>query len=278
MAVTRNHIKRGAVGPERLADSVVRGRYCFESFMAEPLVSKKGALVAPGGTDLQAQVFWTGRHGFEYTFIGDATDAFYPVLASEGGYNWVMTTATLARGVEVNFGGEKDAHPRNYVPRSEDFFARILLNVDDASGVDLTFGVRKAAAAVETLTEVTDIAGIRILGDSSSSDAAITIVTNLNNGGTSDYISTAVANVLADGGTIELEVRGSNGTAKFYINGAQVGAGVSYTFDTGDAVSPVLRAIQTTDIAAEIKTLAFECGLIDSRREFTLLELAGATS
>jgi hypothetical protein len=278
MPQTRNHIKRGAVGPERLSDSVALGRYCFESFMAEPLVSKKGVLAAPAGTDLQAQVFWTGRHGFEYTFIGDATDAFYPVLATEGGYNWVMTTATLARGVEVNFGGELPAHPRNFVPRSEDFFARILLNVDDASGVDLIFGVRKATAAVATITEITDIAGLRILGDDSSALAALSVVTNLNNGGTSDIVSTALSGNLTDGFTVELEVRGIGGNARFYINGAQVGSGVAYTFDSGDAVSPVLRAVQTTDLAAQIKTLAFECGLIDDRRDFTLYELAGSTT
>src|SRR5688572_5282741 len=117
MTSHRRQHSKNTIGPELLTASVRNHRYCFETFMNEPLCFKAGEnLVAPGGTDTQQNVADTGRYRFYYTNIGDATDAFVPTLASEGGWNWVLTTATLDRGVEVNFGGFKDAHPRNFIP------------------------------------------------------------------------------------------------------------------------------------------------------------------
>lgn len=285
MTVVRRHLERGdgsdltkGVGPERLTPSLRAGRYMFETFMQEPACFIPGALqTAPGGTDLAVACAFTGRHLLYYTFVGDATDAFVPTLASEGGWNWVLTTATLARGVEVHFGGFKDGHPRNFVPSNEDWFARLLLLVDNVSGVDATFGFRKNADAVETLTEVTDIAGLRILGDSSSALAQLQIITNLNNAGSTDYTATALTPALTDAQTIELEVRSIGRVAKFFINGVQY-TDTSLTFDSGDVLAPVARLIQATDLATQIKTLAYEAGPIDDRQEGSLLSLAGTTT
>lgn len=279
MTITRRHFGgRRAVGPEGLVNSLLKGRYIFETFSQEPLAGKKGAVyAAPAGTSLQEQWVDTGRYRLEYGYLGDATDAFVPIIGSEGGWNWVLTTATLDRGVEVNFGGTQPGHPRNFLS-SEDWFARILLNVDDASGVDLVFGFKKMAIPVLTLTEVTDIAGLRILGDSSSALAALSIVTNLNNGGSTDYSSSALTETLTDGSTIELEVQAVGRRAKFFVNGVERKASATYTFDDGDVLAPVLRALQTTDIAAEIKTLAYEAGPLEDRAKESLLTLATATS
>jgi hypothetical protein len=278
MTETRRTIGKGQVGPERLNDSVLRGRYCFESFMQEPLVWVKGSTTEPAGTSLTEQAFNTGRNTFEYTFAGDSTDAFFPTLASEGGYNWGAFTTVAGSGVEVNFGGLKDGHPRNYQPSSEDSFARVLLILDDASGADIFFGFRKVAAYAATLTEYSDVAGIRILGDSSSTTGAFTVITNLNNAGSTDYTATALSvTPLEDATAIELEVRSVAGKAQFYVNGVEYRP-TTYTFDSGDIVAPVARFLQATDVAAQIKTLAFECGLLDSRQEGSLLSLAGATT
>lgn len=280
--VNRGSIAKDAVGPERTSPSVVRGRYCFETFMSEPSVHVKGSFTEPLGTSLTEQVLMTGRHKFEYYFLGDNTDLLIPTLASEGGYNWGGNSNVVATGFEVCFGGVKDGHPRNFKPSGEDFFARILLITDDASGVDTFFGFRKNAdAPVATLTEVTDLFGIRILGNSDSTEAAFTLVSVLNNGGSTDYTSTTTTVTgLEDATAVELEVRVRGRRAYAYVNGVEVSQGrsLAYDFDTGDFVTPVWRFLQMTDIAAQMKTLAFECGLIDDRQDGTLLSLAGSTT
>lgn len=268
------------VGPERLTHSLLKNRYIFEPFGQEPSASKKGAVyAAPAGTSLQEQYIDTGLHRLEYSFLGDATDAFVPTLATDGGYNWAsIATLTLNRGLEVCFGGTTAGHPRNFVPRSEDWFARVLLSIDDASGADITLGFKKAATPVLTLTEVTDIAGVRILGDASSALAALSVVTNLNNAGSTDYSSSAIANTLTDGQYIELEVRAVAGKAQFFVNGVRVASTVSYTFDSGDVCAPVLRILQASDIAAEVKTFAYEAGPLKDRNPANLVTLAFATA
>ena len=277
MRVTRARLQADATGPEKLSASLRRHRYCFETFMHEPLCFKKGTLTTPGGTSLDECVVNTGRYTFEYTFLGDATDAFLPLLASEGGYNWVLTTATLDRGLEINFGGLKDGHPRHHIPSTEDWFARILFITDDASGTDAFFGFRKVAAYAATLTEYTDVVGLRIIGNSASTDADINVITNLNNAGSTDYTSTASGVTgLEDATAIELEVRSVGGKAFEYVNSVQVDR-IAYTYDTDDVMTPVFRLLQTTDLATQFKTLAFEAGPLADRTDATLLSLAGST-
>lgn len=282
MPHARSHIGRDTVGPERLTPNLRRGRYCFEQFMFEPTCFLKGALAAPDGSTLAEMIVDTGRHRFEYVNLGTQT-LLYPVLASDGGYDWGRDQ-TLAEGTEINFGGLKEGHPRNFKPRGttapvgEDFFARILLSIEDASGANIVFGVRKVAAYAATLTEYSDIAGIQIFGDDSSTTAAISIVKNLNNAGATDY--TATATTLAgveDGATIELEVRGSNGTIRFYVNGVERFE-TSFTPDTDDVFSPVLRVLHSTDLAGRVKTLVFECGHPDDRQEGSLSSLLAAVA
>lgn len=282
--ITRRHIERGAVNPEHLALAILKGRYFYDDFIMDPLCLKKGELTTPGGTDLQEQNFFTGRHWFEYTYVGDATDAFLPTLATDGGYNWVLTTATLDRGVEICFGGLKDKHPRNHTPRTstglgEEWFVRALFNVDDASGADVVLAFRKAGAYAATLSEYGDIAGIRVLGDSSSALAALSVVTNLNNvAATDSYTSTALTQTLTDGSSVELEVWSKAGKQRYFVNGVRVGQAAEYTYDAGDSFAPVARLLQATDIAAQLKLLAVEGGPLNCRRDVSLATLAAASA
>jgi hypothetical protein len=287
MSSNRDQNSNETIGPEKLTRSVRQDRYCFETFCQEPMAHVKGILAEPSGTSLVESVLRTGRYAFEYAFCGDNTDIFIPTLASDGGYNFGGSSDVAGTGFELSFGGLKLGHPRNFTPvgvgpfasAGEDWFARVLLITDDASGVDLFFGFRKVAAYAATLTEYSDVAGIRILGTSDSSDATFTIVTNLNNAGSTDYSSTtpsvAVAG-LEDATAVELEVRAVGGRALFFKNGVQI-LGASYTFDTGDTMKAVLRMLQATDVAAQIKVLAYEAGPLADRQEGTLLSLAGST-
>ena len=276
MGNRREQIDQKTVGPEHFVPTYRRHRYMEEPFMKSPLCTLAGDATDLGGTSLVEIGIFTGFNSFSYSFIGDATDVHKPVLASEGGYNWALTTQTLDRGVEINFGGTLTKDPRNFVS-TEDWFARILIGVEDYSGANLVFGFRKAGATVASLTEITDLFGIRILGDESSALAATSIITNLNNGGTSDYVTTALSTVLTDGTMIELEVRCVGRKGQAFINGDRVGRQVTFSFDDGDYLSPIFTALASTDLAGQIKTFHYQAGALKDRPAGTLASIAGGT-
>lgn len=279
MGVVGRHIEKAAIDISKIELNLLKGRYFFESFMQDPVCFVKGAtLTEPAGTSLQDQMFFTGRYWFEYAYAGDVTDAFVPVLASEGGYNWLFTNV-LDSGVEINFGGLVAAHPRNCIPSQEDWFFRALIIADDASGLDAFVGFRKAAAYAATLTEYSDVIGVRVLGASGSTDASFFQITNLNNAGATDYTATAlVVTGLEDATAVELEVQFVGGKGFVFVNGVQASGAISFTADSGDSFAPVIRLLQATDVWAQAKTLCAEGGPLAYRRNATLLSLAGATS
>jgi hypothetical protein len=281
MTATRRTIGKGEIGPERTLLDLVRGRYCFENFMQSPFSWVKGGVtdITPLGTTLTEQAFNTGRHTFEYYFILGATDGFIPTLATDGGYNWASGDL-LNGGFEINFGGLLASHPRNFVPLTsdgggEDWFARLLLITDDASGADIFFGFRKVATPAETLTEYADVFGVRILGASGSTDAAFSVITSAT-----DYTSTSLSGVtgLEDATAVEVEVRSVGGKGQLYVNGSEVTGFTQKSFVAGHTFAPVCRALQVTDVFAQFKTLAYEAGPLACRQEGTLLSLAGSTT
>lgn len=281
MSVKRKNVGRGELGPDRFLLDFVKGRYCFENFMAPPLSTVKGLVtdaLTPLGTSLQDQIVNTGRHTFEYAFAGDVTDAFVPTLASEGGYNWAFGDAP-GTGVEINFGGLLAGHPRNFTPITsggggENWFARILLITDDASGIDAFLGFRKVATYAATLTEYADVLGVRVLGASGSTDAAFSVVY-----GATDF-TTASLNVtgLEDATAVELEVRAVNGKGLVFVNGVEYAWSSTKSFVADQVMAPVCRLLQMTDAAAQIKTLAYEAGPLEMRQSGSLLSLAGCTT
>lgn len=279
MGVVGRHIEKNALAGSKFEADLVKGRYFFESFMQDPVSFVAGiTLTEPAGTSLTEQSFFTGRHTFRYAYAGDVTDAFVPTLATDGGYNWLFTD-NVGTGVEINFGGNLAGHPRNHIPSQEDWFFRVLMIFDDASGVDAFVGYRKAGAYVATLTEVTDVVGVRVLGASGSTDATFTQITNLNNSGSTDYTSTALTVTgLEDATAVELEVRSVGGKAFVFVNGVQATGAIAYTYDSSDAMVPIVRILQATDVYAQAKTLCAEGGPLAYRRPETLLALAGATA
>lgn len=273
----RATISNDSIGPEKLTPSIRLHRYFIETFMTEPFCTVKGALAAPGGTSGTENLVHTGRYTFEYYFVGGASDGFYPIIGTAGGYRWELDDDTVAEGVEINFGGLLAGHARTYVPTSEDCFFRALLIFEDASGIDAFVGFRRVAAYAQTLTEYSDVVGIRLLGDSSSTTAAVSLITNLNNAGATDYTATATTLTLEDAVAVELEVRIKGARASFFVNGAEVVQQLAYTVDSGDSLAPVIRLLQTTDFSGTAKTLAVEGGLMADRNPATLLSIAGTT-
>lgn len=290
MAIKRTSIQKDAVGPERLSRSIRSGRYLFDTFQQDILCTQGGAqagnLTELAGTSLALVRMDSGQYVYEFAYLGDATAAFVPSLASEGGLNFGALATDGLIGAELNIGGGKDYHPRNFLAATsgsnfgEDWFFRALLNVNNWSGVDITVGFKKTTATyVATLTEVIDIFGIRALGDSSSALAALSAVYNQNNSGTTDYTSVAIdTGSLTDATTVELEVRGVSGKLQLYVNGVRVLGGLSVSFDAGDIFSPIIRMLQTTDLATQLKVLAVEAGPLEDRQEGSLASLGAATT
>lgn len=282
---SRRNRQQRVVTPRELHDAIRRGRYFFDSFMMDPVCFNPGSLTEPGLTALARLTMFTGRNLFEWSLIGtDHSAASQPALATEGGLNIVLSGSDVAgNGIELNFGGALAGHPRNCTPRitgggGEDWFVRALLIIDDVSGCEVFLGYRTTGVAVATLTEVLNMSGIRILGDDSSALAAYSIVSNLDNSSTTDYASTALTNTLTDATLVELMVQARGTYARYFINGTEVATSLSNRFALDQRVSPVLRAIQQTDIAAQIKLLAVEGGALEFKSTETLQSLAGATA
>lgn len=290
MPVNRNSIQRkvgpinqdGGLGPSNLGDSLRKGRYFFDNFMDDPFCVQKqagaGTIAAPSATALNETLIFTGRNKFEFVPLGTASDVTMPTLASDGGLTFVGDGDTAGDGFEILFGGLKSKHPRNHVPSSEEGFFRAVLNIEDASGADIVVGFRKAAAYAATLTEYTDFVGVRILGNSDSSDASFSVVSSLNDGTDVTTTTALTTTGLEDATAVELEVRTKGGKAYFFINGVAVGASHSYTFDASDAMCPFIRFLHTTDLAGAMKLLGVEGGLLVDRPDATLISMVQETA
>lgn len=279
--VARHFRNKRVLNPKNMDDAIRRGEYDFNLFFDAPGCTIADAAVA-GGTYLIPVRLQAGHYTYEYVHIGpdtEVTGGFVPTLRTAGGYNLLMTSDVVGNGIELNFGGTRAGHPRNFKPRvtgggGANWFRRCLLLFDNVSGVDVVMGFAKIATPVNTLTEIVDVVGLRILGDSSSGLAVVSIVYNQNNAGTTDYTEVAVG-TLTDAQTIELEVRCVGGYWQFWVNGAQVSPGTSIQADLDDEFRPILRAIETTDGAADMALLATEGGDLAFRSEELLTALAG---
>lgn len=267
---SRNHLRDNAVGFEKLAKSVRLARVWDDFFSEEPICYQKGAangLTAPAGTDATVQGIFSGKHIYEYVYIGTQT-ILRPVLATDGGWD-IALDQTAGEGIEINFGSLLNQHPRVFRAGTDEWFARVLLAIEDVSGADIFFGGRKLEAYQAALATYTDLFGLRILGDSSSAAGAITAVTNLNDA--SDLTETTLTSTAADGTSIEFEVQMRGRSARFFINGAEVNPTPSFTVDSGDYFTHVLRLLHTTDVAGIVKLLRAQGGLLADRPDETLV-------
>jgi hypothetical protein len=287
MSVARRHLDQSRlrpVGASALSLALLARRYCLETFCGEPTGIDSGKAAFPAGTDTNRIILNTGTAGnqFEFTYVGGASDGFVPTLATEGGYNWTLD-ATLAEGVNINFGGTVKGHPRTYRPNSENFFARLLLNCTDASGLNAFFALQDVGSIAAGYTDWTNVAGIRILGDDSSTTALVRAETNIGNTGSTDTVSSLLTPTLEEPTEIELEVQVIGASARFLVNGVQRAvSGLTVAYTGSPTLTPTLALLQSTDTTAKIKTLAFECGLIEDRYEGptlrTLLTAIGAAA
>lgn len=281
MSVTRRHLEdvgnaaEKGIHPPKLSLSMLRGRYFYETFSMEPSAHTKGSMTEPTATQLVGSVLHTGAYKFEYATIGgEPTDKVAPTLATDGGYQWgVAGNDALGAGFEINFGGNVAGHPRTFLPGSEDWFFRIYFNVDDVSGIDAMVGFREVGAYLDTPSEITDFASLRILGDSSSALGAFSAYTQ----NASDLTSTAFTNTLTDATSVELEVRIVSNKPRYFVNGVAL-TNPTYTFASSLRLTPIFRWVQTTDVHASLKTFAAEGGPLADRQPGLLSDLSQVTA
>ena len=263
MTWNRRKYGKDSVGPEALSISRRHHRYCYDNFSKDVIASLAGVGYGdPSGTVQTKNLLHTGFHSFPYqqlTASGDAT-IVAPVLTTDGRLN-IGSDQTLGHGVEIVFGDVAGSRcPRIYTPSTENFFARLKITPSDASGVDIYFGLRVVQAFQAAIATYTDLVALRILGDSTSAAAAMSAVTNLNDA--TDVTSTTLATTLADATAMELGFRVKNRVVDFFVDRVRQVSVPTFTFDSGDVVTPFLWFTNATDLDAEISPDVFECGLL----------------
>ena len=244
--------------------------YWYEDFSCQPncwVASVAGAVPSrtPGGTSTVASVLHTGNYNLEMCMQGgaDQSDNVMPYVTTDAAYD-IGSEQVLAYGMEILFGSVLNArHPRNLTAGTDDGYSRIRISAADASGVDIVFGYRKIEAFTGALATYTDLAGLRILGDSSSAAAAMSVVTNLNDA--TDVTSVALTNTLADATAVELDVRVSDdGSVSWYVDQQRVAASTAFVFDDTDVLTPFLFFLNTTDLGGEVKLLRADGGPLNT--------------
>lgn len=283
MPITRLGIQPGAVGPERIATNLRKHKFWEEPFAGSPLAWDGEAALASGAPSvsvLHRNAIWTGFHTFEFTPLATAADSdsviTSPVLGSEGGYDW-GGDQFLADGYEINFGGRLANHPRVMLTGSggdASMVYRVLLSVEDISGINLFFGVRGGAAiqAVQAAIEsYTDLFGIQILGDDSSAAGAVNLLHCLTGDASDVVTSVATASTAADATLYELKIVILGLQLRAYLNGVELlGSPLATAARSGIYLTPILRFVHTTDLGGQVKTFRAQGGAVEDIPEGVL--------
>lgn len=273
MAIVRDSVGAEQIGPEVLSKSFREARYGYEPFAQVPFswtVTTNG-YGDPTGTTGNENAFHTGRNNFVWHVKGTQT-IVVPSFTTDGFYDFGLDQ-TLNDGFELLVGGSTGVttggnNPAHYKMGTDEAFFRLLFSAEDISGADLLVGFRKVAAFTADWNDYTDLAALRVLGDSSSAAGAVSIETILNNAATSQ---TATGDTVADATATEflVEIRGR--TARFFVNGASPSTDLTtFVFDDTDVVTPFVFFLNTTDVVGELKLRRAEWGLLADKPASTL--------
>lgn len=178
------------------------------------------------------------------TAAGDAMPIQDATSATVYGIN-LANDAANGKGLEISAPLAANSQKSAIVGKTPfSVYARVY--VDDVSGVDPgVIGLRKKAAYAAAIGSYTDYACIGLIGGAGD----IKTQTNLNGGGANTVDTTLN---WTDATARELEVRVDiNGAVTWYVDGAQVNASTSFTFEAGDEIIPFYNELQTADVAAQ---------------------------
>ena len=151
--------------------------------------------------------------------------------ANNEGFNWSLANSLNKHHIDAGPGIER------YKIGSDAFYVKLKFKIADVSATDDThFGFRKVQAPV-AIDTYTDVASLGIID--SANPANVQVCTALNNGSMTE---TDTTDNLADDTVTTWEVYVSSaGVVTYKIDGSAPTATASFTFDTGDFVTPFMH-------------------------------------
>lgn len=233
------------------------GKYVFDDFTVDPIVSSAAGLGAPTGTAGNTNALLTGKSAFRWNVIGTQT-ILAPTLDPNGfGLNLVQDAAVAGDGLELTVGDPLYSPMSFVIGTDAAFFIQATFKVQDASGTNpLIIGFRKAAAYNATLANYTDFASIGIVGTSNPNK--IVAQTQIATGG---VVATDSTQTIADATAFQVKVMVSaTGVVTYQYNYAAPTVVAAYTFANGLTVVPFIRFTQAADLTTYASSNYLEIG------------------
>jgi len=257
------NVRKGAVGPEKFG--VKSRKYVLDLFDSIVVATTSAGTAFPSGTTGAKNQVQTASAVHEYHILGAGQTIVAPSQDANGrGLDWALDQAST-EGVQVILGGYEAVgtvltRPRTAftVADGRPFFARLKVNLEDASGADFWFGLRKAQAYQTAWASYTDYAALFADGTATVGND-IKIVAKLNGGA-----ETALDTGLDFADTVAREFRvdvDQSGRCRFLVDGNPPSVNLtSFVFDAGDVVLPTFMHLHTADLAGYVATMEFEAG------------------
>lgn len=247
--VSRRQIAQQAISAYRLTDYLRKKRYFYERFStAQPIILRNTSSLMALPTAAQ------GQTGYIYTPRGNYIEYFQSTaqtLQPVGNASGLVLDGDQVDNESAEFvpGGIDANSALAFTTGTDNFFIRATLEITDASGSDqLIVGFRKAEAFQVPTSFLaagdalyTDFVGMGFAATKANPNT-VAVATDLANAGST--VVTQTGFTWADTLKHTLEVRIIGRTAKFFINGIELGRSVAF-----DAVGGAITAQPTKSAA-----------------------------
>lgn len=237
----------GAVNPTKLSDGLLRGTYRYCHVDHQPNCSAPNGYGDPTGTagDLNRCALAGCGVTWQYHVKGTQT-LLAPLLDTTGLGLDISQDQTDNDGVELMFGAN-NSYGRfvHTVSSSTDACFKVKLKIADVSGTDdLAIGWRKVEAAQANLDDYDEGAFVNVILGQLYSE------TILN--GAATVTTTATGSTWADNAVHTVEVCIKGRQAYYYYDDVRIQKTVTYNFDTGEVILPVIFFLQATTTPGKV--------------------------
>lgn len=248
--------KKGARLDDRITQYKLNRKHCFEEFSGPVQASKSAGAGAATGTAGDVNILATPENTFEYHIKG--TQTIVAPVATTVGLD-VGMDQTSGDGLEITRGIIAANRRKNVfkVGTDGDFFCRVKLKVEDISGLDLSFGFRKAEAYQAAIDDYDEAAFITVSTGAAGRYNSETILNNAAN-----TVTNLGLTVWADTETHELMVQVRGRAVTFWVDGVKALAAPAFNFDADELLIDFLDARHTADVAGTVEIIEYECGPI----------------
>lgn len=230
------------------------GKYVFENFSTDPVVSSATGLSGPTGTADDTNSLITLNSQFRWNVIGTQVQVA-PALDSAGfGLNLVQTN-TDGQGMEMLIGNPLYSPMSFLIGTDAAFFIQARFKVATVAGVDpLIIGFRKAAAYDATLANYADFAAIGLVGGAGK-------IQTQTQKATAGVVTTDTTETGTDATVFQIKVMvSSTGVVTYQLNYEEPTVVAAYTFTDALTVVPFIRMVVNATTSASASTNYLECG------------------